>query len=99
LQAASINYCIAIGPHAGRKALTLYSVPALEEETDITLLARLYGFSLHAATVCEAHQRDKLERLCRSLPVHRQGELMRSIKRGCPGALLPSGYRWMIRAA
>jgi hypothetical protein len=25
----------------------------------------LYGFSLHAATVCEAHQRDKLERLCR----------------------------------
>jgi ribosomal protein S27E len=27
LQAASINYRIAIGPHAGRKALTLYSVP------------------------------------------------------------------------
>ena len=23
------------------------------------------GFSLHAATVCEAHQRSKLERLCR----------------------------------
>ncbi len=27
--------------------------------------ARLYGFSLHAASVCEAHQRSKMERLCR----------------------------------
>jgi hypothetical protein len=25
----------------------------------------MYGFSLHAGTVCEAHQRGKLERLCR----------------------------------
>jgi hypothetical protein len=65
LQAASINYRIAIGPHAGRKALTLYSVPPLEEEPGIPPLARLYGFSLHAGTVCEAHQRSKLERLCR----------------------------------
>jgi hypothetical protein len=29
LQAASVNYRIAIGPHAGRKALTLYSVPPI----------------------------------------------------------------------
>jgi ribosomal protein S27E len=65
LQAASINYRIAIGPHAGRKALTLHSVPPLEEEPGIPPLARLYGFSLHAGTVCEAHQRSKLERLCR----------------------------------
>jgi len=65
LQAASINYRIAIGPHAGRKALTVYSVPPLEEEPGIPPLARLYGFSLHAGTVCEAHQRSKLERLCR----------------------------------
>lgn len=65
IQAASINYRIAIGPHAGRKALTLYSVPPLEEEPSIPLLARLYGFSLHAGTVCEVHQRSKLERLCR----------------------------------
>jgi hypothetical protein len=63
LQAASINYRIAIGPHAGRKALTLYSVPP--DVADIPMLARWYGFSLHAATVCEAHQRSKLERLCR----------------------------------
>jgi hypothetical protein len=45
--------------------LTLYSVPPTTEATDIPMLARLYGFSLHAATVCEAHQRSKLERLCR----------------------------------
>jgi hypothetical protein len=65
LQAASIAYLIAIGPHAGRKALTLYSVPPTTDTADIPMLARLYGFSLHAATVCEAHQRNKLERLCR----------------------------------
>ena len=65
LQAASIAYRIAIGPHTGRKALTLYSVPPLEEAPYNPLLARLAGFSLHAATVCEAHQRNRLERLCR----------------------------------
>jgi hypothetical protein len=65
IQAASIAYRIAVGPHAGRMALTLYSVPALETEPAIPLLARMYGFSLHAGTVCEAHQRSKLERLCR----------------------------------
>jgi hypothetical protein len=36
LQAASIQSRIAIGPHAGRKALTLYSVPPLEETADRT---------------------------------------------------------------
>jgi hypothetical protein len=65
LQAASINYRIAIGPHAGRKALTLYSVPPLEEEPVPGLVAKLAGFSLHAGTVCEDFQRNKLERLCR----------------------------------
>jgi hypothetical protein len=65
LQAASVHYRIAIGPHAGRKALTLYSVPPQEEEPGIPPLARLYGFSLHAGTVCEANQQSELERLCR----------------------------------
>jgi hypothetical protein len=54
-----------IGPHAGRKALTLYSVPPVEAAPNNPLLTRLAGFSLHAATVCEAHQRSRLERLCR----------------------------------
>ena len=65
IQAASIAYRIAVGPHAGRKAITLYSLPPLEDEPTIPLLARLFGFSLHAGTVCEAHDRSKLERLCR----------------------------------
>jgi hypothetical protein len=65
LQAASIQYRITIGPHAGRKALTLYSVPPLEETPNIPLVAKVAGFSLHAATVCEAWQRTRLERLCR----------------------------------
>jgi len=41
LQAASIQYRIAIGPHAGRKALTLYSVPPEQETTDVPMLSRL----------------------------------------------------------
>jgi hypothetical protein len=65
IQAASINYRIAIGPHAGRKAVTLYSVPPVEDKSSIPLLATMYGFSLHAGSVCEVHQRSKLERLCR----------------------------------
>jgi len=65
LQAASIAYRIAIGPHAGRRALTLHSVPPVEEVPNNPLLARRAGFSLHAATACEAYQRSRLERLCR----------------------------------
>jgi len=65
LQAASVNYRIAIGPHAGRKALTLYSVPQMEERSNLPLVAKMAGFSLHAGSVCEAYQRSRLERLCR----------------------------------
>jgi len=43
LQAASIAYRIAIGPHAGRKALTLYIVPPLDETSNNPLLARVAG--------------------------------------------------------
>jgi len=39
--------------------------PPLDEAPNHSLLARLAGFSLHAATVCEAWQRSRLERLCR----------------------------------
>jgi hypothetical protein len=56
LQAASINYRIAIGLHAGRKVLTLYRVPPVDDAPNVPLLATVAGFSLHAATVCEAHQ-------------------------------------------
>lgn len=39
-------------------------MPPLEEARNNPLLARRSGFSLHAATVCETHQRSRLERLC-----------------------------------
>jgi len=39
--------------------------PPLEDEPSIPLLTQMYGFSLHAGTMCEAHQRPKLERPCR----------------------------------
>jgi hypothetical protein len=65
IQAASSQYRIAVGPHAGHKALTLYSVPPVDDTTYPGLLAQMAGFSLHAATVCETHQRTRLERLCR----------------------------------
>jgi hypothetical protein len=54
-----------IGPQAGRKALTLYTVPPLEDEPAPGLAASIAGFSLHAGTVCEPWQRSRLERLCR----------------------------------
>ena len=64
---ASIHYRIAIGPNAGKKALTLRTVPARPEPFASTLLARQPGFSRHAATRCEANQRDQLEKLCRAI--------------------------------
>ena len=64
LLGAAVHYRIATGPHAGRKALTLRTVDS-NPPPDNPCIARLSGFSLHAGTVCEAHDRDSLERLCR----------------------------------
>jgi len=49
---------------AGRKAFTLQTEPAREEENN-SKLAKANGFSLHAGVAAQAHQRRKLERLCR----------------------------------
>ena len=64
LLGAAVHYRIATGPHAGRKALTLRTVDS-SPPPDHPCIAQLSGFSLHAGTVCEAHERDALERLCR----------------------------------
>jgi hypothetical protein len=62
----SITYRIAIGPHQGRKVFTLQSLPPVEEpKAGSSRVAEVAGFSLHAGVAAEAHQRDKLERLCR----------------------------------
>ena len=64
LLAASIHYRIAIGPHTGRKAVTLHTISS-NLPADNPCIAQLSGFSLHAGTRCQAHERDSLERLCR----------------------------------
>jgi hypothetical protein len=65
LQAASCIYRIALGPRAGQKVLSLHTVPGRDEKTTAALCADAHGFSLHAAVRCGAHQRKRLERLCR----------------------------------
>ncbi len=61
----STTYRIAFGPQAGRKAFTLQTVPAREEDNNNPKLAKVNGLSLHAGVAAQAHQRRKLERLCR----------------------------------
>jgi hypothetical protein len=67
LRAHSITYRIAVGPNAGRKALTLRTLPGREEESSPGLLARADGFSLHAGVTVGARDTAKRERLCRYL--------------------------------
>ena len=63
---ASITYRLAFGPNAGRKALTLQTVPVrTESRKGDDLVSKQAGFSLHAGIACKSHQRKKLERLCR----------------------------------
>ena len=66
LRGHSITYRIAIGPQQGRKIFTLQTLPAsdLDEQFD-KAAGNVAGFSLHAGVVAKAHQRKKLERLCR----------------------------------
>ena len=62
----SVTYRIAIGPQKGRKVFTLQTIPPqLEQSPDHARVAKLNGFSLHAGVAARAHQRKKVERLCR----------------------------------
>ena len=60
----SITYRIAVGPHAGRKVFTLQTLPDCNEPFD-DQVGKVAGFSLHAGVAARAHERKKLERLCR----------------------------------
>ncbi len=60
----SITYRIAVGPHAGRKVMTLQTLPS-EDPPFGDEAGKVSGFSLHAGVAARADQRDKLERLCR----------------------------------
>jgi len=63
LRMSSITYRIATGTQAGRKVATLQTIPAdngsLEGDA-----CKVGGFSLHAGVAVEAHEGQKLERLC-----------------------------------
>ncbi len=76
LQGHSITYRIAIGPHEGRKAFTLQTVPAREPTTK-PFLATHAGFSLHAGVAVRGGDKKTLERLCRYItrPALAEGRL------------------------
>ena len=62
----SITYRIAVGPQQGRKVFTLQTLPACDsDERFADTVGNVSGFSLHAGVAIKAHQREKLERLCR----------------------------------
>jgi len=62
----SVTYRVAIGPQKGRKVFTLQTIPPQPEPApDHIRVAKLNGFSLHAGGAARAHQRNKVERLCR----------------------------------
>jgi hypothetical protein len=65
LRAAACTYRIALGPRAGQKVLSLQTVPTREPPLTPVRCANEQGFSLHAEVCCAAHERHKLEHLCR----------------------------------
>jgi len=62
----SITYRIAVGPQQGRKVFTLQTLPECDPDEPFTDgVGKVAGFSLHAGVATKAHERGKLERLCR----------------------------------
>ena len=89
LQAAACTYRIALGPCAGHKVLSLQTVPTREPPAPVRCVNE-QGFSLHAEVCCAAHQRKKLEHLCRyitrpaianeRLTLNRAGQVVLTLK-------------------
>jgi len=66
LLGSSITYRIAVGPQQGRKVFTLQTLPDCRPDNPrVHTLGKVAGFSLHAGVATRAHEREKLERLCR----------------------------------
>jgi len=64
--AASLQYRVILGPKAGSRVLTLRNLlPSAPTRASKPFTVARDGFSLNAAVSCQAHQRSKLERLCR----------------------------------
>jgi len=66
LHSHSVTYRIGMGSQRGRKVFTLQTIPPRQEPPPGSeRVAKLAGFSLHAGVAAKAHQREKIERLCR----------------------------------
>ncbi len=66
LSGASIHQLIAVGERAGKRVRKVGADPAIGNIYQISRrCAATHGFSLHANTKIEAHDRKKLEKLCR----------------------------------
>lgn len=65
LQATSVTYRFATGKSKGKKAIVLKSVTDTDHPATKGLVAKNSGFSLHAGVATKAHERDKLEKICR----------------------------------
>ena len=65
LQAAACTYRIALGPRAGQKVLSFQTVSTRAPPPTPVRCVEAQGFSLHAEVGCAAHERKKLEHLCR----------------------------------
>ena len=64
LRMSSVTYRIATGAQAGRKVVTLQTLPG-DASAPEGGAGQVGGFSLHAGVAAEAHESQKLERLCR----------------------------------
>ena len=64
LRMSSITYRIATGAQAGRKVVTLQTLPGDAGLLEV-VAGQVGGFSLHAGVAAEAHESHKLEKLCR----------------------------------
>ena len=91
LQVASIQGRVAQGPQAGaRLARLAESGPTASKAARVSLCAEVDGFSLHAGVWVRAHDRERLEHLCRGpLPGIRRMPGSASRNRGLPIARPP----------
>ena len=65
LQATSVTYRFATGKSKGKKAMVLKLVTDNDHNATKGLVTKNSGFSLHAGVATKAHERDRLEKVCR----------------------------------
>jgi len=61
---SAITHRIALGPQQGRKVFKRQTLPTCADDLP-SAVGKEAGFSLHAGVAPRAHERDKVERLCR----------------------------------